>query len=124
MESKISQHYSIKKVETNEALIEKIYNENKEIEVIKILNLTYIETFQIFRRNLIPIIEELKRKVEGTHILNKEIFNDAEKFLENIRFQEKNKEENEEEFEQYINDIKNLIIGFKEWFNAKTGRDR
>lgn len=124
MESKISQHYSIKKVETNEALIEKISNENKEIEVIKILNLTYIEAFQIFRRNLIPITEELKRQIEGTNILNKELFNNVEKFLENIRLQENNKEENEEEFEQYINDIKNLIIGLEEWFNAKTGRDR
>ena len=124
MESKISEHYSIKKVETNEELIKKIYNENKEIEVIKILNLTYIEVFQIFRRNLVPINEELKKKIEGTNILNKEMFNDVEKFLEIIRLQERNKKENEEDIEKYINDIKSLVIGFEEWFNAKSGRER
>ena len=124
MNSKISEHYSIKNVETNEELINKIYNENKETEVIKILDLTYIEAFQIFRRNLVPINEDLKTKIEGTKFLNKEYFNDVEKFLEKIRLEGKNKKENEEDTEQYIEDIISLVIGFEEWFNSKTGRER
>ena len=51
-ETEISEKYKLKDEKTNEKLIKRIYEEEKESEAIKILNLTYKEAFEIFRRNL------------------------------------------------------------------------
>ena len=50
--SNISFKYKLKNVETNEELINKIFREKKEKEVMKILELTYGEAFEIFRQKL------------------------------------------------------------------------
>ena len=124
--SNISYKYKLKNVETNEALINKIYKEKKEIEVIKILNLTYGEIFEIFRQKLTlkPLSSELKSKIQGINILNKERFYNVEIFLKKIREEEKKKGESKKDIEEYIEDIKSLIIGFEDWFSNKIGRDR
>ena len=54
----------------NRKIIEKIYSEKEEINVIKILELTFEELFIIFRRKLndkedMKKLEEMKDKIEG-----------------------------------------------------------
>ena len=126
MKTNISYKYKLKNVETNEALINKIYKEKKEIEIMKILNLTYGEAFEIFRQKLTlkPLSTQLKNKIQGINILNKERFNNVEIFLKKIREEEKKKGENKKDIEEYLEDIKSLVIGFEDWFLNKIGRER
>lgn len=122
----ISEKYKLKKVETNERLIKRIYSENQETEVIKILNLTYGEAFEIFRRNLkksFGLSDKLKKKIENTNILNQNYFEDAEVFINKIRECAKKKGESEEKIEEYLDDIKRLILGYENWFYQKIGRE-
>ena len=80
-----------------EILINKIYSEKKEINVIKILELTFEELFIIFRRKLndpedMKRLEEMKDKLEGLDILefnNK--YNDIEYYCEKFRMEMDNK---------------------------------
>ena len=126
-ETEISNKYKNKKQIINEKIIYRTYQENEELEFIKILNLTYIEAFEIFRRKLNPgrkISPELEKKIEGTNILNSEYFEDSEIFLKKIREQGISNEEKEEDIESYIQDVINLIIGFEKWFLDKQGRKR
>lgn len=92
---------------------------------MKILNLAYLEVFKIFRRNLMPNKElspDLKRKIEGTNILDTKCFKDAEIFLEEVK--KKQKGDTIEDIEKYMENIKELIIGFEDWFENKKGRNR
>jgi len=76
----------------NQKIINKIYAEKEEINVIKILELTFEELFIIFRRKLndpedMRKLEEMKDKLEGLDILefnNK--YNDIEYYCENLEW--------------------------------------
>ena len=73
-EQPISTKYSTFDTFENKLIIEKIYKENKEINVIKILELTFEELFIIYRRTLkdpddIEKLEEIKAKIEGLDLL-------------------------------------------------------
>ena len=118
MNTEISDKYKNKDLESNAKTINKIYLEKKEIEVIKILNLTYYEAFEIFINPFKEISYDLKRKIEGTSILNNQQFGNIEILLNNVV---KNKEKNED-IQEYIDDIIYLCINFKQWFKNKTGR--
>ena len=110
--------------DTNRNLIKKIYKEKKETNVIKILDLTYIEAFDIFRRKIKAekdIKPELKSKINGNDFLKK--FKDFDCFIKKIRHEEKGYNNNED-FEEYIKDIKRLCIEFEDWFEKKIGRTR
>ena len=122
IETNISPKYKLKKVKTNEKLINRIYKEEKEIEAIKILNLTYEEAFEIFRRNLKPkeeLSDELKRKIAGTNILNPKFFEDASVLIENEKEEGKTQDNM-----KYIDNFRRLILEFKNWFENKIGRNR
>ena len=125
-EENISAKYTKRKnTKTNEELINKIFKENKNLEAIKILNLTYLEVFKIFRRNLTSnkeISDELKEKIKGTNILNTKYFEDAEIFFETLR--ERGNKEEDFDLESYIEDVKRLILQFENWFSTKIGRER
>ena len=85
----------------NKEIVEIILKENKETETINILNKKFID-----------IINEIR--------YNEERLND---FLEKIRKkEEKNKQHNNANIEEYINLIKNLIKTFDIWFLQKFGR--
>ena len=124
--TEISSKYKSKAAETNKLLINEIYKENKNIELIKILELTYLEIFEIFRRNLTPkkqISPQLKKKIEGTKILDPLYFEDAEIFIkEEIDIREKNNE-GKDDINKYIKDLKKLILELEKWFINKKGRD-
>ena len=124
MEYDISGKYVHYDKDINQKLIEKIYKEQTETAVIKILNLTYIEAFNIFRRKIIgkDIDPELKSKINGTGFLDNKKFKDFDCFIGKIREEEKNNSNGD--IEEYINDIKRLCIHFEDWFEQKIGRTR
>ena len=123
--SSISKKYRNKNLNNNKIIIKKIYIDNKEIETIKILNLTYRELLQIFRRNISNINLNLEEKIQNIKILNtNEYKNIIDKFFDDIIIQGLKNNENEKDIKEYINNIKNLIINYEYWFWAKKGRDR
>ena len=109
----------------NRKIIERIFNENKEVEAIKILRLTFEEVYQIFISRYSPISPELRKKIEGTNILTSKEFWKLDDFLKYIKVKfekEKNKKKNQINIDDYISKIKNLCLGLKDWFKTKNGR--
>ena len=123
MNSKISDKYKHYNPDTNKILINKIYKEKKETSVIKILNLTYREAFAIFIRKIKnnKISPELRKKIQGTNILDNNKFKDIESMINKIKEEEKN---TNGAINEYIKDIKRLCINFESWFENKIGRNR
>jgi hypothetical protein len=109
----------------NKKIIEKIFNENKKVEAIKILSLTFEEVYQIFISRYCPISPQLRKKIEGTNILTSKEFWKLDDFLIYIKQKfekEKSKKKNQINIDDYISNIKNLCLGLKDWFKAKNGR--
>ena len=86
-----------KRDQHNRELIEKIYEEKIEIEVINILEKTFRD-----------ILNDIKER-------------DLEAFLGEIRKKEL-KNNNGENVEKYIEAIKNMLFYFEKWFSLKRGR--
>ena len=117
-EQPISTKYSTFDRYENKKIIDKIYKENKEINVIKILDLTFDELFIIYRRKLnnpedIEELEKIKAKIDDLGLFGD---NYSLKDVEDlIKKQEKNNDE------EYIKKIKKACIEYKSWFiNKKT----
>lgn len=113
-------------LDVNRNIINKIYenNENNENEqIIRILNLTFGELFDIFISDLKPLDEAIVDKIKGSLILDCKYFSRASDFLEKVRKIEMKTNKNKENVEEYINKIKNLCITFKQWFENKIGRN-
>ena len=108
----------------NKQIIKKIYEENEEVETIKILNLTYRELFNVFIRNIKKISLELETKIKDISILHEDEFKNINNFFEEIKTQEKYKNESEENINYYLENIKNLCLYYEEWFLSKRGRNR
>jgi len=109
----------------NRKIIERIFNENKEFEAIKILNLSFDEVYQIFISRYSPISPELRKKIEGTNILISKEFWKLDEFLDCIKEKfenEKNKKKNQENIDEYISKVKKLCLELKEWLKTKNGR--
>ena len=81
----------------NKNLIKKIYEENKEKNTIKILNMKYID-----------IVNDIKK-------YNMEIF------LNKIKKEIKNSNIN---IDEYLNGIKSVFNRYEQWYNDKKGRNR
>ena len=99
IENNISRKF--KKLENkyaNVELINKIYEEKTKVETIKILD-----------KKLIDFIKEIRE-------------NELEKFLTII--ENKEKRSNCINIKDYMESLKNLLMGYEEWFNSKTGRER
>ena len=126
LNSKISRKYRRKIFDNNQNifLINKIFAEGKETQVISILNLTYIELFNIFRKSIADISDELKMKIKDIYILDKPEFSDINKVFNEIYEKELNNDEVEEDIDEYISQFKLLCIGFEKWFVSKNGRNR
>ena len=109
----------------NRKIIERIFNENKEVEAIKILRLTFEEVYQIFLSRYSPISPELRKKIEGTNILTSKEFLKLDDFLKYIKVKfekENNKKKNQINIDNYISKIKKLCLELKDWFKNKNGR--
>ena len=126
-ESEISSKYKKQYKESfynNKYTIEKIYSENEETETIQILNLTYRDMFNIFRRKIKKINTELENKIYNIPLLESQQNNNINIFFEEVRKQEIEKNEPKEKIEEYIKEIKNLCFNYEEWFLNKKGRNR
>ena len=84
----------------NIKLIEEIYKKMEEIDVINILELTYLDLFEEYRNNYL------------------------EQFLKHIRNEEEKKNESEKVINDYLEKIKYLCLNYEEWFKNKKGRNR
>ena len=112
----------------NKDIIKKIYEDERNEEIRKILNLTYGEVYDIFIREIIEefnnkkIDNELLDKIQGTSILDINKFKDAKSFLNEIRDKEMKTNKNKEDVDKYINKVKKHCIEINEWFNSQKGR--
>ena len=120
-QEKISSKYSKYDQYYNRKIIDEIYEENKEKNVIKILELTFEELFIIFRRKLNNSkdrkkLEEIKNKIKGLDLLENDDYQDIQYFIEEDfikRYPEPDK---------YIDKVKSLCLDYQKWFNDKKGR--
>ena len=109
----ISTKYSTFDRFENKKIIEKIYRENKEINVIKILELTFEELLILYRSSLkdpedMKKFEEIKAKIEGLDLLEE---NNKYKDLGYLIEKLKNNYDKE-----YIEKAKRACIGYENWF--------
>lgn len=90
-----------KDIDSNKKLINKILEENREIQVINILNMKYID-----------IINEIRYDEENLYF-----------FLDKIKDKEKNmKQKFGIDIEKYVKSIKDLLIQYDSYFKSKIGR--
>ena len=116
-EQPISEKYKKFDKHENKKIIDKIYEENKEKNVIKILELTYEELFIIYRRKLNNLkdkeeLEKIKVKIEGLDLLEE---NNKCKDVDNLI--EKLKKDDYDE--DYIKQIKKTCLEYKDCFINK-----
>ena len=95
---------SEKKGESNKKLIEKIYEENIEIDTIRILNLKFRDALNQIKKNSNGLLDMIKDK--------------------EISIQNNSKNKENFNIEKYMDDIKILLEGYEGWFDDKKGRDR
>ena len=126
-EEEISTKYSTFNRDENRIIIDKIYEEKKEINIIKILELTFEELFIIFRRKLeekddMKKLEEIKEKIEGLDLIgNNNNYKDIQLLFNDI-VAKYNKKLSDKELKEYIDNVKNLCLGYENWFKKKIGR--
>ena len=103
LNAKISSKYRSQKSTNNDLnikIIEEIYNGKDEIDVIYILESTYLDLFEEFRKYFLDQV------------------------LNHIREDEAKKNESEKDINTYLEKIKNLCLNYEEWFKNKKGRNR
>ena len=100
----------------NRKIIDRIYEEKKERNVIKILELTFEELFIIFRRKLndsedLKKLEEIKDKIKGLDLLENDKYQDVEYYIKNYvgRCREK----------EYIEKFKDVCLNYEKYFSSK-----
>ena len=82
----------------NQALIKEIFEKNKDIETIKILNSKYIDLIIVLRTKFL------------------------DKFSSDLIEKEIKLGENKDDALMYVNELKDLLINYEEWFEKKSGR--
>ena len=82
----------------NQALIQEIFEKNKDIETIKILNSKYIDLIIVLRTKFL------------------------DKFSSELIEKEIKLGENKDDALMYVNELKDLLINYEEWFEKKSGR--
>lgn len=82
----------------NQALIKEIFEKNKDIETIKILNSKYIDLIIVLRTKFL------------------------DKFSSELIEKEIKLGENQDDALMYVNELKDLLINYEEWFEKKAGR--
>lgn len=108
----------------NRILVNKIFEEGKETQVIEILNLTYMELFNIFRSKIVNLSNELKLKIQNIPNLQSPKFTDINKVFNEIYLKELMNNELEKDINAYIEKFKLLCGDYENWFFGKNGRNR
>ena len=119
----ISKKYKKFNEDENKTIIDKIYEEKKEKDVIKILNLTFNQLFIIFRKNLkkpedAQKIQAIEKRIEG---LDNCDYKNINYLTEKIRKDYENIM-NREKIEDYIKEVEEYCKNYEKWFNDKFGR--
>ena len=118
LDNKISPKYSTIDKNHNKVLIQKIYEEKKEKNIIHILELTFRELLNVFRGT---ISAELQKKINENDNIKKKFLN-MEIFIEKIKNQEIDRKDNDEFLMDYIDELKKLCMNFEKCFSDKKGR--
>lgn len=123
-EHKIGTKYNNNKANNNKKLIDEIYNKNEYIDLQKLLNLTYLEFFEIYTHEITKteLSEELNKKKQDIKLFNSSTFKGIEEFVGELYKKEK-KKMLDEEIKEYINEFKKYCGCYKEWFENKKGRN-
>ena len=122
-EIEIRQKFSTHNSEENKKLIIKIYKGIiKEEKIKQILDLTFSEILDIFRKNIIEDIENkekinslIESKLNGVNLLINNEYEGIDYLINNLR--ESNFQDN------YIDKIIDLTLNYENWFENKIGRD-
>ena len=123
--TKIANKYSSEKAKNNEKLIDEIYAKEELIEIQKILNLTFLEFFEIYTHDVTekPLSEELLKKMEDSEIFNSSDFSGINNFINKLAKKEEKNEISEDKTNSYIQKVKELCGNYKKWFEDKKGRN-
>ena len=103
----------------NTKIIDRIYEEKKERNVIKILELTFEEVLIIFRRKLndpedIKKLEEMKDKIGGLDLLEKnDKYKDIEYFINDLE------NRYDKQYIEYIDEFKKVSLNYEKYFTYK-----
>ena len=104
--SKISNKYRIKiDKDINKNTIKTIFSENQEADTIHLLKKRFIDIINDIRgveQNLIKFFNRIKEK----------------------EYKMKRKERKEKNLDKYISSLKELLLGYENWFKNKKGRRR
>ena len=125
--TKISSKFRSKKEsnkDNNKNLIHKIYNEEKEIDTINLLNLTFRELFNVFTRDIKEISPELEMKIQGISLLDDDDFSNIDTFFQKLEERALRDGESPKDIQKYLEKVKKLCINFESWFSNKKGRNR
>ena len=120
----ISHKYKKFNKEYNKTTIENIYNEGKETNIIKILNLTFDELFIIFRRKLNfykdrKKVKDIEKKIEGLDLLKNDNYKDIQYLIESNKY----KNLHDDEVEKYLIKLNVLCCCYQQWFINKLERN-
>ena len=123
--NKIGEKYLDNKGKYNEKLINEIYSNDEYIELQKLLNLTFIEFYNIYTHKLTKkdLDENLIQKMKNISFLNSNNFQGIEVYINNLKEKNKKKGMTDDENDVYINTFKQYCRTYKEWFENKVGRN-
>jgi hypothetical protein len=123
--NKIGEKYLDNKGKYNEKLINEIYSNDEYIELQKLLNLTFIEFYNIYTHKLTKkdLDENLIQKMKNISFLNSNNFQGIEVYINNLKEKNKKKGMPDDENDVYINTFKQYCRTYKEWFENKVGRN-
>ena len=123
--NKIGEKYLDNKGKYNEKLINEIYSNDEYIELQKLLNLTFIEFYNIYTHKLTKkdLDENLIEKMKNISFFNSNNFQGIEVYINNLKEKNKKKGMSDDENDVYINTFKQYCRTYKEWFENKVGRN-
>ena len=123
--NKIGEKYLDNKGKYNEKLINEIYSNDEYIELQKLLNLTFIEFYNIYTHKLTKkdLDENLIQKMKNISFFNSNNFQGIEVYINNLKEKNKKKGMSDDENDVYINTFKQYCRKYKEWFEKKVGRN-
>ena len=123
--NKIGEKYLDNKGKYNEKLINEIYSNDEYIELQQLLNLTFIEFYNIYTHKLTKkdLDENLIQKMKNISFFNSNNFQGIEVYINNLKEKNKKKGMSDDENDVYINTFKHYCRTYKEWFENKVGRN-
>ena len=123
--NKIGEKYLDNKGKYNEKLINEIYSNDEYIELQKLLNLTFIEFYDIYTHKVTQkdLDEKLLEKMKYISFFNSNNFQGIEVYINKLAEKNKKKGMSDDENDVYINTFKYYCRIYKEWFENKVGRN-